>query len=380
MTTRPSRFPLAFYLGLGTTLLLFFGLQALFPTLPLYILQIGGTATDNGLATWAFALASVLVRPFAGSLADRRGGRLMLVAGALLFGGAPLLYLVSHTVPALLAARAAHGAGMALFSVTYTALAVALSPPERRGEGLGLASAASTVATAVAPLVGEGLVALGNFSLLFVVLGGLGLVAACGAVLLPPLPPAPQTRSPLGGMRQVLAHRRVRVVSAEMALMGLPFGMLIGFLPLLAQERGFGSTGWAFAAYALTCTASGPLAGRLSDRLGRRWAILPGAIAATLATLGLAFVGNRWGMVGLATLYGLGWCTMRAGLDAQVQDAVAPDQRAGAVAAQYTAFDLGVGAGSWALGALASAHGCGAGFAVAAGAAFLAFLLLMVEP
>lgn len=92
----------------------------------------------------ALALASVLIRPLAGPLTDRWGRRPVLVAGALLFGGAPVLYALCHNVTPLLAARVAHGIGLALFTTAYQALVADLTPPGRRGEGLGMAGVAST--------------------------------------------------------------------------------------------------------------------------------------------------------------------------------------------------------------------------------------------
>jgi len=368
-------FPSSFYLSLLTTLLLFFGMQALMPTLPLYVLYLGGTPADNGLVMWVFALASLLVRPLSGVLADRWGDRPALVVGALLFGGAPLLYAVCLNLPALLAVRAVHGAGMALYTTAYRALATELSPPARRGEGLGLIGTASSVTMAVAPLVGEALVESSRFALLFTLLGGLGLVAFGVALALPA-----SRRQGVGktyaSVQRALRERGVREGVAAMALLGVPYGALIGFLPLLAQARALGPTGWAYAVYAAAVVGGGPLAGRLSDRRGRRRVVLPAAVLVALAAGGLALVSSRWGMIGLVALYGLGWGGLRTGLDALVQDSVRAALRASATAAQYTAFDLGIGLGSWGLGALAGSMGYGPMFGLGAVAAIVAALVV----
>ncbi|MGD1995997.1 MAG: MFS transporter [Anaerolineae bacterium] len=374
MAREPS-FPPAFYLGLAATALLFFGLQALFPTLPLYVLHVGGAPADNGLAIWVFALASVVLRPLSGLLADRWGCRPLVLSGALLFGGAPLLYLLSWNIPTLLAVRAVHGAGLALYTTAYRALATMLSPPARRGEGLGLVGLASALTTGIAPLAGEWLVENGGFSLLFAALGGLGL-AAWGVTFGLPGGKGDPSAGTLAELRGALRQKEVRLGACAMGLLGLPYGGLVGFLPLLAEARGLGRVGWAYAAYALALVLSGPLAGWFSDRVGRRTVILPGATVVALAAAGLAAMGSRWEMVCLTALYGLGWGALRTGLDALIQDSVGPAMRASAVAAQYTCFDLGVGAGSWGLGALAGAVGYGGAFGTAAMGAVLSLLLL----
>ena len=90
-TERRAAYPWPFFAAMAATLFLFLGFQALFSTLPLYVIAIGGSPADNGLATWVFALAALLARPLAGMLSDRWGHKPVLVVGAILFGGGPLL-------------------------------------------------------------------------------------------------------------------------------------------------------------------------------------------------------------------------------------------------------------------------------------------------
>lgn len=375
MASPRSRFPLPFYLSLLSTLLLFFGMQALMPVLPLYVLHLGGTPADNGLVLWVFALASVLARPLSGVLADRWGDRLMLTTGALFFGGAPFLYAFCPNVLTLLLARAVHGAGMAVYTTSFRAVATELSPPERRGEGLGLIGTASSLTTVVAPLAGEALAQSRGILSLCIVLGALGLVAF-GISLALPGGKRDHGGDAYSGLRVVLRRGNVCRGTGAMALLGVSYGALVGYLPLLAQARGLGPTGWAYTAYAVAVVAGGMVAGRLADRWGRRQVMLPGWMLVTVATGGLALAGSRWEMIGLSALYGLGWGAVRTALDAWVQDGVGSSLRASATASQYTAFDLSIGLGSWGLGVLAQAVGYGPMFGLSALAAMPAGWLL----
>jgi len=374
-TLNRSPFPPSFYLSLLVTLLLFFGMHALMPTLPLYVVHLGGTAADNGLVQWAFALASVLFRPLGGALADRWGDRPVLLVGTLLFGGAPLLYSFCPSLPPLLVARALHGIGLALYTTAYRALATELSPGSRRGEALGLIGTASSATMAVAPLAGEALVKAGDFGLLFGLLGGLGLAAFGISFLLP------ESRHPGEGetspsLRRALQKREIRRGAAAMAFLGIPYGALIGFLALLAEARNLGTVGLAYTGYALTVVAGAPLSGRLSDRWGRRSVVLPGALLVALAAGGLALADSRWALLALTAVFGLGWGILRTGLDSLVQDSAGSSLRASATAAQYTAFDLAIGLGSLGLGALAGATGYGSMFGLGALAAIAAALMV----
>jgi MFS family permease len=74
------------------TLFLFNAFYMLYPTLPLFIKQIGGNEVQVGLSMGAFMLTSVLIRPIVGGLLDRYGRRPFIVWGLMLFILAMYLY------------------------------------------------------------------------------------------------------------------------------------------------------------------------------------------------------------------------------------------------------------------------------------------------
>src|SRR5262245_5253653 len=74
------------FVGIFASTLVFFVASGLFlPATPRYTAgPLGGDAFAVGLAVGSFSLSSILLRPFAGRWSDRRGRRVMLVAGAAL--------------------------------------------------------------------------------------------------------------------------------------------------------------------------------------------------------------------------------------------------------------------------------------------------------
>lgn len=112
-------------------------------------------------ASWVFSaylIASTIVIPLYGKLADRLGPRpLLLVAGGLFVAGSAAC-AASPTMPLLVAARGLQGLGGGGL-MTLTLLAVAtLFAPQERARRQGLLAAAYGVATMIGPLVGGVLV------------------------------------------------------------------------------------------------------------------------------------------------------------------------------------------------------------------------------
>lgn len=60
---------------------LFTAFYMLYPTLPLFIKEMGGNEKQVGLAMGALMLSSVILRPFVGGLLDRFGRRPFMIGG-----------------------------------------------------------------------------------------------------------------------------------------------------------------------------------------------------------------------------------------------------------------------------------------------------------
>jgi MFS family permease len=121
--------------------------------LPTIVRELGGADRSSWVFT-AFLVASTVVIPVYGKLADRWGVRPMLLTAAGLFISGSLACGLAPTMDALIAARALQGLGGGGL-MTLTLLAVtALSAPEERGARLARLGAAYGVATMGGPLAG----------------------------------------------------------------------------------------------------------------------------------------------------------------------------------------------------------------------------------
>ena len=357
----------AFVLALLANVLFWVGFQSLFPALPLYIAALGGTPTDNGLSTFAAAGAAVLSRPFIGALADRVGRKPVMLIGGLVSAITPVLYGASRAMPALIAARALSGVGIAAFSTGFQALLADLTPPERRGEALGWGGNSMALASLVGPLVGDWITSHRGFPVVFglaAISGGL-CVLASAAIHEPHHGTKRTSGEPsLQGWQETLVLRNVRAGVIAVSPMGMAYGAMVTFWPLVAQQNRLGTAGAFYSIYALGMLTVQILAGRLSDRVGRTRVMLPGML---LTGAAFALIPQARGDVTsllVAFGCGAGLGTARTAIDALVLDGVPVVARGTAVAIEFTTNDLWIGLGSALLGPLADAAGFGVVYAV----------------
>jgi MFS family permease len=359
---------LAFLLALASNVLFWLSIQSLFPVLPLYIASLGGTPTDNGLATFSAAVGAVLSRLFLGTLTDRVGRKPVMLVGGILAGVSSVLYGLAHTIPVLVAACALSGIGIAAFTTGFQALLADLAPPERRGEVLGWGGNSMALAALVGPLAGDWITLHQGFPVTFGAAALAGALCTLASVMI--REPSREARraigaAPLQGLQETLALRNVRVGIAAVSPMGMAFGAMITFWPLVAHQVQLNTVGAFYSVYALGQLAVQTLAGRLSDRIGRGRVMLPGMFLAGMAFASIPLGRSDAASLLVAFACGAGLGIARPAIDALVLDGVPITLRGTAVAIEFTLNDVWVGLGSALLGPLASAAGYNAMYAVA---------------
>src|SRR6185369_12202578 len=138
-----------------------------------------------GIVVGAFAITSVVCRPLAGRQADVRGRRIVLIAGALAMTVGGGLYLLAASVPALVLARLAVGAGEGAVYTAGATWAVDLAPANRRGLALGLFGLAVWGGLSLGPVLGEVLRANVGYDAVWALTVALPLAGALLALRLP---------------------------------------------------------------------------------------------------------------------------------------------------------------------------------------------------
>ncbi len=140
-----TRFALALMSSFGTLT----SFYLLLSVTPMYAVSAGAGSAGAGVVTDWLMLATVLAEFASPRPLRRYGDRTVFAAGALLLGEA-LALLAPHSVIAIVAVSIARGVGFGLNTVVIGALVATALPPERHGEGIGLARAVACVPAIVA--------------------------------------------------------------------------------------------------------------------------------------------------------------------------------------------------------------------------------------
>ncbi len=361
------------------TVSFFSAFYSLLVPLPRHLAALGLSPTQLGAVLGAFATAAIVARPLAALATDRVRPVAVAVAGGLLLalGSAALGRL--HGVAALWLARALHGVAYAAFTTAGTVLAAQLAPETLRGRAMAHYGMAANVAMGFAPLAGQHVMGWSSPGFAFWLAAGLALLTL--PLLAVTRPGRRQVaEAPAGTAGGVRPWARGLAVPALVSLVfGAGFGAFFNFLSLLSPARGFGDAGPLFTAYAAAIILARVTGGWLLDRRDRRYVLAPVLAGLGFSLLGMGLAPSRAWLLVAVTAFGWGCGLAHPGLIALAMDRVPAGARGRGVGAFYLAFDLGIGPGSWLLGAVLGRAGFGGLFGIAGGLAWLGAGALVAE-
>ena len=353
----------------------FFLTFASFFLLPLHVRALGGSERTVGFVMGMNGVAGLVSVFLLGPLLDRYDRLHFLRAGILVMLLATVGYLaVDRIGPLLFALRIVQGVAFAAGFNAASTLAAELAPPARRAAALGLFGISTLGTHALAPTIGEQVLRLGGFPLLFVVAAGysvLGLALTVGIPSSRPHDGAPVPRLAVG--EDLLA------TIAVVALMGIAFGTVITFMPTFVHhDAQLGSVSTFFLSYTAAAIGTRFGAGGLGDTFGHRRVVAPALATLAAAIAGLAAVHSVGALAAVGVVFGAAQGIAYPTLNAYAIEHAPPGQLGRLQTLFNGAFNLGVTAGSFVLGAVADAYGhrpvflCAGATAAVAAALFVA--------
>jgi MFS family permease len=343
--------------------------------LPLYVKdELDRGSLGVGIAVGAASITAVLAGPPVGRLADRRGRRVMIVAGAVVMVGCYLALALEPSLPLVVLVRLLAGAGEAAFAIAVLTVAADLAPADRRGEAMSLVTTASYLGLTIGPVAADFILGDGRFAAAWLVAALLVVLAGAAVIPLGETRPEAAAHEAPGGW---LPPRTALLPGLLVLLALLGFGGFVAFAALYARELGIERPGLIFALFGGIIVLVRTFGRKLPDRLGGRRTL---ALCFVNLAVGLAVIGAWQTVTGFlvgTAIFAVGQALSYPAAVLLAMETSSEAERS-AVVGGVTAFvDVALGLGAFTLGAVAAVTGYAGAFLVSSVIALSGLLVLV---
>jgi MFS transporter, FSR family, fosmidomycin resistance protein len=360
--------------------------------LPLIGNELGLSYSQIGLVMTCQYIAAAVANVPGGMLVDTIGRKGLLMAVSLFWVGFPYLLIgFTHGYLMLLACVGLVGFGNSLWHPTAIPT-LGQRYPDRKGLVLSLHGMGGNVGDAIAPVVIGAALAFFTWREVVVmnVLPGLA-VAALMFVFLGSMRLSARKSGAEGqslaqywtGVRQLLGNRALILLSTGSTFRAMTQAALLTFLPVyLANQMGYSPIWVGACLFALQAAgfAAAPVAGHLSDRLGRR-SIVMGSMATTAVVLiAMAVAAGSVVFVALIAVLGFFLYAIRPVIQAWMLEAAPKNMGGSSIGILFGAQALGAAVGPLLAGMVADREGLLASFYFLAATIVIANIFVIFTP
>ena len=366
--------------------------------LPIIGKELGLSLSQIGLIMTCQYIAGAVANVPGGVLVDTVGRKGVLMAVSLLWVGFPYLLMgFAHSYLMLLGCVALVGFGNSLWHPTAIPT-LARRFPERKGLVLSLHSMGGNVGDAIAPVVIGSLLAVLSWRevivlnvapgivialLIFVFLGTMQL---SGKKREKPVQAEGRTQ-PLADywreLPELFRSRGLVLLSASSAFRSMTQNALLTFLPVfLAYELGYSPFWVGVCMFALQTAgfAAAPVAGHLSDRMGRRSIMMTSMAMTAVVLVFMALAGKSLAFVAFIAVLGFFLYAIRPVMQAWILETTPRNMGGTSIGVLFGAQALGSSVGPLLGGVVGDAYGLTATFHFLAGTIVLANLFIFFMP
>jgi MFS family permease len=364
--------------------------------LPIIGKELGLSYSQIGLIMTCQYIAGAVANIPGGVLVDTVGRKGVLMATSLFWVGFPYLLMgFTHSYLMLLGCVALVGFGNSLWHPTAIPT-LARRFPERKGLVLSLHGMGGNVGDAIAPIVVGALLAVLTWRevvvlnvvpgivialLLFVFLGTLQLGGKKREASRDP--GAQSLRDYFRGLPGLFRNRGLVLLSTSSAFRSMTQNALLTFLPVyLAYEMGY-SPFWVGACmFALQTAgfAAAPIAGHLSDRMGRKSVMMTSMAMTAVVLVFMALAGKSLAFVFFVAVLGFFLYAIRPVLQAWLLETTPRNMGGTSIGVLFGAQAVGSSIGPLLGGLVADSFGLSATFHFLAGTIVAANLFILFMP
>lgn len=261
--------------------------QLTYPLVARFSLTLNPDITLAGTIAGLMSLMSLFVCPFAGLLSDRFSRKRILQVSSICYGAVLLMHALIRTIPGLIILRLLVGVFFSINSVTVVAFSTAFIPPSRIGEGLGYTALANVLAQAAGPAIGLKLVEVSGYPAVFILASVSALLCAIVITILP------YREEPVKEKKKFSFNDLFAAEFTGFMLLSALFsgcsGLVATYLAILADQRGIANIALFFTVYSLCMVVFRPYSGRIYDRKGVYFVLIPAIISTSAAMVLIGF-------------------------------------------------------------------------------------------
>jgi predicted MFS family arabinose efflux permease len=344
----------------------------LLPTLPVYAVNaLGANKNQVGYIIGVYALAALIIRPLSGFALDAYGRRSVYLWALGIFTLLMGCYHFAGNFYVLLLIRIFHGFTWGTITTGGSTIAADLIPESRRAEGIGYFGMAMAFSIAFAPYAGDLIMGQDNFDTLFTV----AAVVATAAFLLAILVKMPNIKT--GETKLSLSkmfEKKVNRLGIVMFMGAFPYAAIISFISIYSDELGIAQGGLFFIFMAIGVILARVFVGKVMDNRGPNGLVFFGLLITVAGLLMMSYIETFWPLMLSGVFVGIGNGIIMPTVQTMAINMVPMERRGAANATFFSAVDLGIGAGSIALGYVAEFFGIASMFFICGLILFLPLL------
>lgn len=347
-----------------TNLLVLTAFYASIPIIPIYCQEIGITRSKVGIVLTAMSVATILFRPVAGYLLDNFNRYIIYIIFLALFCLSFPSFLIFPIFGALIVIRLYMGAVYSVCGSATMTLASDVLPPGKITEGISRFAFTISIGMAVGPYVGiqvqNHMSSKASFLTVFAIAVVALICVSCCKISYPKI------KCKKFALRDSIYKPALPFMFNMMFLM-IPYGAVIAYSSILAQEKGLMSV----IPYFYICLVLGMLLSKLStqrwiDAGNYRILVFASLIVLIVTMASYLFLTTGTHLLLAGFFFGLGYGILQPLFQSFVTGTTPAPKRGVANATYLLSYDIGIGIGSLLMGFMQESLGLSQGFALTA--------------
>ena len=347
-----------------TNLLVLAAFYASIPIIPIYCQEIGITGSKVGIVLTAMSVATILFRPIAGYLLDNFNRYIVYIIFLALFCLSFPSFLIFPIFGALIVIRLYMGAVYSVCGSATMTLASDVLPPGKITEGISRFAFTISIGMAVGPYVGiqvqNHMSSKASFLTVFAIAVVALICVSCCKISYPKI------KRKKFALRDSIYKPALPFMFNMMFLM-IPYGAVIAYSSILAQEKGLMSV----IPYFYICLVLGMLLSKLStqrwiDAGNYRILVFASLIVLIVTMASYLFLTTGTHLLLAGFFFGLGYGILQPLFQSFVTGTTPAPKRGVATATYLLSYYIGIGIGSLLMGFMQESLGLSQGFALTA--------------